>query len=160
MAFEIPNTSILPSSLYTTVATMIQNSLGGGIGLGFIETLSYGAAFALDPTVIAITGDSAQTPQPVYVVTANITSGNNQAVSLSSTLGLSNGMTVVGAGIPSGTTATFSGTTATLSKNATQTLTAVGLAFNATNDGNGCGDLNGSTAGGALAALIYNNPAA
>ena len=146
--FEIPNTSPLSATLYSTVANIIQASLGGGIGLGFISMYAPAAAFALDSS------------PPVLVTTGNIINGHNTITGLGSTTGVYSGITVTGAGIPAGTTATFSGSTATLSKNCTQTLNTVGVVFGGTNDNLGCGDLNDTNAGGGLASLIYNNPAA
>ena len=60
--------------------------------------------------------------------TGTLTSGS-PTVTVASADGIVDGQTVVGAGIPPGTTITISGTTVTLSANATQNATLVPLQF-------------------------------
>lgn len=86
------------------------------------------------------TDDGAATPAltsgpatPVTLSGVNITNGSN-TFTVASATGLSVGQTISGQGIPIGTTIeSISGTTITLSNNATQTNT--GIALNAGNDG-------------------------
>jgi hypothetical protein len=60
--------------------------------------------------------------------TGNTTSGSNSIASLSTTTGFTVGMTVTGAGIPAGSVIiNISGTTVTISQNATATATGVAL---------------------------------
>lgn len=70
------------------------------------------------------------TTSSVLVTTGNITSGSNSIASLASTTGLAVGQAVSGTGIPAGAyVVTISGSTITISQDATATTTGVTLTF-------------------------------
>ncbi len=67
----------------------------------------------------------------IFTTTATVTAGSNQLTSVVSTSGVSDGYTIVGAGIPLGTTVvSFSGTTISMSANATANGSSVSISFN------------------------------
>jgi hypothetical protein len=70
------------------------------------------------------------TTSTILTTTGNITSGSNSIASLASTTNLAVGQAVSGTGIPSGSyVVTISGSTITISQNATATTTGVTLTF-------------------------------
>lgn len=68
---------------------------------------------------------------PTLTTTGNISNLSNQLTNLASTAGLSFGQFIVGTGIPTGTSiSAISGTTITMSNNATANITGVSVSFN------------------------------
>lgn len=104
------------------------NSLGIGESVVFSEI--YGAALnaRTNPDQPAFSIRSVLLGSQAAATTGTLTSGS-PTVTVADATGIVNGQTVVGAGVPDGTTITISGTTVTLSQNATASGTNVDLTF-------------------------------
>lgn len=88
----------------------------------------------LGNTVITGSGDISHgilpNASPILVTTGNISSGSNLLTSLASTAGISDGDVIMGNGIPMGTIILdITGSTVTMSQEATLTLSGIGVSF-------------------------------
>ena len=119
------------------VMTLLQQIEGTNFwysGVGASGSLAY-LREDLGNTVVTSAGNISHgiipNSTPILATTGNITVGSDQLTSLASTAGLINGLYIVGTGIPTGTTEVGapSGSTVTMSENATLNATGLGISF-------------------------------